>query len=264
MAKTIETQKYIEYTTSAILLRHKVTGEEIYLDSLESDKLAKTIDTEDIKGGITNETFVTINKNEKITFEAVDVLSREGLNIAKWGGTLKTGSDLVATCFPTNKAIIATGEVGSEVYTITLDETPIDTDTVVLFDNKNGEELVETTDYTVSGKEITIIKSGLTNADTIYVSSYDYVAPALTEYYDVTGSGVSAMFEAIIRKPIFDMLDNIKYWRETHIPKVQMDTAIEQSGNTEKGKQAVTHTFSVLKDDAYDYKMRVIHIKVAE
>lgn len=264
MAKTIETEKFIEYTTSAVLLRHKVTGEEIYLDSLESDKLAKTIDTEDIKGGITNETFVTINKNEKITFEAVDVLSREGLNIAKWGGTLKTGSDLVATCFPTNKAVIATGEVGSEVYTITLDETPIDIDTVVLFDNKNGEELVETTDYAVSGKEITIIKAGLTNANTIYVSSYDYVAPALTEYYDVTGSGVSAMFEAIIRKPIYDMTDTIKYWRETHIPKVQMDTAIEQSGNTEKGKQTVTHTFSVLKDDAYDYKMRVIHIKVAE
>ena len=251
--------KYIEYTTSNYLFKNVSTGVETFIDSAESDKLSKTVDSEDIKGGVFNQTFATINKDEKIQLEVTDVLSREELNLARWGATMKTGDDIVATIQP--KTYVVTNNDGKK---FTLDEQPIRNEDIAVYNVKDGSMLTLTTDYTVEGKNVTIVKEDINVNDQILVGSYRYTAPSQTEYYDVTGETVPTIYEVTRFKPVYNLNDEIVYWRETHMPRVQLDKAIEESGKTEKTKQTSTYTCNVLKDPNLPYTMRTIIRKVGK
>ncbi|WP_195618582.1 hypothetical protein [Clostridium paraputrificum] len=251
-------EKFIEYTTSNYLFKNIATGVETFIDSAESDKLSKTVDTEDIKGGVYNQTFTTINKNEKIALEVVDVLSREELNLARWGAVMQKGSDIVATAQPKMYDAIS----DSSTVKIILDEEPIDTEDVAIYDNKDRHMLTLTTDYTINGKDVEIKLAGAKATDKFFVGSYKYMAPADTEYYNITGETQPTIYEVTRFKPIYNLDDEIVYWRETHMPRVQLDKAIEETGNTEKTKQTSTYTCNVLRDPNMPYTMQTIHRKV--
>lgn len=262
MLKTVKNDKYIEYTTSEVILIND-KNEEIYLNGLKSDTLKKEVDTLEIKGGIENNTLTTIDKTVTYTFEAEDQLSNETLNIAKWKGAIGETSStatILLTQFPTNKTVKSDNKQDSPKLTIELDNEPSNADDLVLL--YKGEAL-QSSDYSLTGKEVTITKEGVTAGETIYVSSYSYVSGEGIKYYDVgstSSNTAGTIFKAIIRKPIYDLEDNIVYWRQTFCPKVQLDKNVEQTGNTEKGEQPSTHKFTVLKSDDYDYTMRIINI----
>lgn len=249
-------EKLVEYTTSYYIFRNLKTKEETFIDSAESDKLSKTIDVEEVKGGVMNNTLFTISKNEKIDLEVVDVLTREELNRARWGAELKKGA------IPVREVpfIYTAGDSeGKKVFE--LKSEPIDINSVKIFETKTKQLLAISTDYTITGKQVEITKSDVAVGDTFSVESYLYNSTAETEYYDVGVNSVPAVYDVTKMKPIYNTNDEIVYWRQTHMPKVQLDRSIEETGNTEKSKQTNTYKGSVQKGDNYPYTMRTIYVK---
>lgn len=245
--------QYIEYSVSDVILINKSTGMESFIASLESDKLSKSCDEEMIKGGSNNLTFATITKNQEIVYELTDVLSREDINLGKWGAKMKNGT-VLAYHRPHNYTV--TESTGKKV---TLDETPHDVNEVAIYNTKTNTLLNSSSDYSISGKEVTITAEGVNAGDTVWVTSYRYEKTTV-DYYDVGDSSVPSVYEVILMKPIYDTNDQIVFYRQTHIPKAKMSNNIESNGNTEKTKQTQTSTLTVMKDPAYDYVMRVMLI----
>lgn len=250
-------EKYVEYTTSYYIFKNIATGQETFIDSAESDKLAKTVDTEEVKGGPKNLTFFTISKNEKINIEVVDVLSREELIRARWGAELKKETGIALPQLPSIKTVKQ--NVGKLEFN--LDQKPIDNTKVVIYDNKTGTKLEPTTDYTITEKVVEIKKSGVNNGDTFYVESYTYASESEVEFYDVGTDSVPSVYEVYRIKEIYNTNDEVVYLRTTHMPKVQLDKAIEENGQTEKTKQTTTYSGTVQKSDNYPYVMRTVYVE---
>lgn len=250
-------EKLVEYTTSYYIFRNLKTGEETFIDSAESDKLSKSITVDDVKGGVYNNTFFSISKDEKIELEVVDILTREELNRNRWGAELSTGSIPVREIpFTYSVADLESSKKG-----FTLKSEPIDTASIKIYNATTGTILTADTDYTIEAKNVEIKTSDVKVGDTFYVESYLYNSTQTTEYYDVGVNSVPSVYDVTKMKPIFNTDDEIVFWRQTHMPKVQLDRSIEESGNTEKSKQTNTYKGSVQKSDKYPYTMRTIYVK---
>lgn len=262
VSKTINRNEFIEYTTSEVVFSNKSTKEEIYMDALTSDALEKKVEELEFKAGINNDTIMKIDKKVDYTFQAVSATSNESMVGSKLGAVEKateSGKLIKLTQFPVNKAIVKSGSEGSETYTITLDKTPIDETEIVL---AIGDEVLTSSDYSISDKTITITKTDVGEGDMVYVSSYKYLSETGVKYYDIgaTNASNSSVFEAVIRKPIYDKDNNIKYWRQIYCPKCQIDKNFKSEGKTERSQQDITYDFTILKDPNYDYVMQMCYI----
>lgn len=240
-------QSTMEVSVSDFIFRNKITGVESFVDSVESQTLSKSVQTEKIKAGIQNNTLCTIDGETETTLEIVDVLKRpELILLGKWGGQEKKGS-IVKTVFPNNYPV----ESGKK---ITLPHEPINEDDIVIY--QGTKALTVTTDYTISGKEVTIVSGDINEGDNLFITSFEYNAPSVT-YYDMGEGSNSTSFEILEKKPVFDLNMNIVQYKYTHYPKCRMSTDVEEAGETTRTKQTNTYSFSVEKDLAYNYLFRV-------
>lgn len=236
----------MEVSVSDFVLRNKVTGVESFVDSVESQTLSKTVQTEKIKAGIQNNTLCTIDGETETTLEIVDVLKRpELILLGKWGGKEKSGV-ITKTVFPNNYTVETEKK-------ITLPQQPINTSDIVVY---KGEKALESGNYSVSGKEITITDDSVNVGDNLFITSFEYTAESST-YYDMGEGSNSTTFEILEKKPVFDLNMNIIQYKYTHYPKCRMSTEVEESGETSRTKQTNTYSFSVEKDQNYNYLFRV-------
>ncbi len=235
----------LEVSVSDYVLRNLTTGVETFIDTVKSETLSKTSTITKLKCGINNDTIASINGDEEISLEIQDLVSRPELTNAKWGATVQNGA-IKKTVFPKNYIV-------EELKKITLPQTPLVEDEIVIY---NGSEpLTKTTDYTIADKVITIVKEDINVGDSLFITSYSYTGTS-GEYFEVSESANALAFEIIQRKPIFDTNMNIKSWRVRHFGKATLDPSTEETGESERGEQPITYTFSIEKNASLPYVFR--------
>lgn len=235
----------LEVSVSDYVLRNLTTGVETFIDTVKSETLSKTSTITKLKCGINNDTIASVPGDTEISLEIQDLVSRPELTNAKWGATIETGT-IKKTVFPKNYTV----ESGK---TITLPHVPIDEDEIVVY--QGNKVLEKTTGYTIAEKVITIVDDGVKEGDSLFITSYSYTANA-AEYFEVAESPTALAFEILQRKPIFDTDMNIKSWRIRHFGKATLDTSTEESGQSERGEQPITYTFSIEKNPNLPYVFR--------
>lgn len=249
-------EQFMETSTAEVIAINRATGEELFFGTLESDELSHEVETEEIKGGIWNDTITTINKNKTIKFKVTDVCSRMDVQMNKLGATIKTADNAVqAWHFPKNY------EVVNNVSTkeITLPETPKKPDELTIYNTKTNRVLALTTDYTLSGKTVTILSADINVGDNVFVTSYQYDKTGI-DYADISGQPLPQSYVLIVRKPLFDTDDTVVCWKQYFFPKAKMSGSFTLSGQTEKTKNAEDTEFTIEKDSTYDYLGRIMFI----
>lgn len=255
----------MEIAVADYYLYEPESGLELYSGTLESHELAKTVDTEDIKGGQRNDTIATITKSTDISLKVVDVCARQDVQALKLGGKItkvEASDNVLAMHMPEN---IEVKKVDTEKV-VTLPQAPHDGEEVVLYNNNTKKMLVKDTDYTYApetdAKKIVINAEDIKEGDTVFVTGYLYKTPEGTRYFDIKEGSIPTM-AAVIELPIF-VGDNVVAYKQYYFPKAQMDSAVTLSGSTEKTKSTDETNIKILKDRSKNYLGRVIYREVTE
>lgn len=249
-------EQYQETSTAEVIAINRATGQELFFATLESDELSHEVDTEEIKGGIWNDTISTINKSKTIRFKVTDVVSRMDVQMNKLGAEVKKAESAIqAWHFPHNYTVT----LNSENKEVTLDETPKKVEEVCIYNSKTKKLLQSSTDYNIVGNKITITASDINDGDNVFVTSYQYDKTGV-EYADISGKTLPQSYMLIVRKPLFNTDDTVVCWKQYFFPKAKMSGSFTLSGQTEKTKNTEDTEFIIEKDTAYDYLGRIMFI----
>lgn len=247
-------EQYMETSTAEVIAINRETGLEMFLSTLESDELTHDVAQEEIKGGIWNDTLTTINKNKTIKFKVVDPVSRMDVQMNKLGAELKTGNVLA---WHFDKAYTVEDSAGKKV--VTLDESPVDVRQLTIYNTKTKKVLVETTDYTITGKNVEIKSADILANENVFVGAYQFSKENVV-YGDISGKSLPSSYQLIIRKPLFDLNDTVVAYKQYFFPKAKMSGSFSIKGQTEKTKNTEETEFTIEKDLTYDYLGRIMLI----
>ena len=212
---------------------------------------------EEIKGGIGNDTLTTIRKGRTIKFKVSDPVTKLDIQLAKLGAELKNGSVLA---WHFDKAYtVATNLTKKEV---TLDEIPSDISKVIIYNTKTKKALVPTTDYVITGNKVEVKAVDILANDNIYVGAFEY--EKLADYADISNKPLPSSYTLIIRKPLFNLDEQIVAYKQYFFPKAKMSGSFTLKGATEKTKNVEDTEFTIEKDINYDYLGRIMFIKEGE
>lgn len=232
-------------------------GLEYYSGTLESHELSKSMDSEKIRAGQSNDTIATIDKNTEVSLKIVDVCARQDLQSLKLGGkiTKVTLSDNVYAYHMPKNYDVTTGKV------ITLDAVPKEGEEVAVYNNKTKEKLVITTDYTIADGVITIVADDILVGETVFVTGFYYKAPETAKYFEIKEGSVPTML-TVIEVPLFNTDTEIVAMKQYIFPRTKMNASVTVTGQTEKTKNTDETTIDILKDPSLNYLGRVIYLDV--
>lgn len=232
-------------------------GLEYYSGTLESHELSKSMDSEKIRAGQSNDTIATIDKNTEVSLKIVDVCARQDLQSLKLGGkiTKVTLSDNVYAYHMPKNYDVTTGKV------ITLDAVPKEGEEVAVYNNKTKEKLVITTDYTIEDDVITIVDADILVGETVFVTGFYYKAPETAKYFEIKEGSVPTML-TVIEVPLFNTDTEIVAMKQYIFPRTKMNASVTVKGQTEKTKNAEETSIDILKDPSVNYLGRVIYLDV--
>lgn len=231
-----------ELTTCEVVMYNPSTKMEYASASVKTDNLSKTESKTPVKAGIWNKTFFNLVSDTEVTFEYTDIKSDLGLEAQKFGGTLASKSCSNCLHYPTTYEI-----TGDDTLTVTLPEEPNDSTEVAIYDLQDGKMLETTTDYTISGKTITIKKSQLKAGDSIKVTSYTYTK--MVEMYEITGEQKPSVVSLFFRKPLFDANKKIVAFKQYYFPKAELSAEITLEGSSEQSEKTITNTLTITQGD---------------
>lgn len=168
-------------------------------ENLTESGIENALDKTEVRNGKRNKLFAILqsNKSANITLTQ-NVFNFEAIAV-------NTGEEIV-----TGAGVGLTDEVtltvvdDSSTLKITLPEKPLDK--VVLF--KDGVALVETTDYTIADKVVTITKSGIAKDDKIVVVPYKFETSAKTRTITVKADTLAKGGELILKTIEIDKNNN--------------------------------------------------------
>lgn len=249
-------EQYQETSTAEVSAINRATGQELFFATLEADELSHEVDSEEIKGGIWNDTISTINKSKTIRFKVTDVVSRMDVQMNKLGAEMKTAEKAIQ-CWhrPHNYTV----ELNASKKEITLDKEPKVTSSVSIYNSKTGKMLAPTTDFVITGNKVEIKSVDINDGDNVFVTAYKYDITDI-DYADISGKTLPQSYELIINKPLFNTDDTLVCWKQYYFPKAKMSGSFTLSGQTEKTKNSEDTEFIIEKDGAYDYLGRIAFI----
>ena len=168
-------------------------------ENLTESGIENALDKVEVRNGKRNKLFAILqsNKSANITLTQ-NVFNFEAIAV-NTGEEIVTGAGVGLTDEVTLTVVDDSGDLK-----ITLPELPLDK--VVLF--KDGVALVETTDYTVSDKEVTITKSGIVEDDKIVVVPYKFETSAKTRTITVKADTLAKGGELILKTIEIDKNNN--------------------------------------------------------
>lgn len=168
-------------------------------ENLTESGIENALDKTEVRNGKRNKLFAILqsNKSANITLTQ-NVFNFEAIAV-NTGEEIVTGAGVGLT-----DEVILTVVNDSSTLKITLPEKPLDK--VVLF--KDGVALVETTDYTISDKEVTITKSGIAKDDKIVVVPYKFETSAKTRTITVKADTLAKGGELILKTIEIDKNNN--------------------------------------------------------
>lgn len=247
-------EQLFELSTANFYALDPSTGLELYTGTLESDQLERTAEQEKIKGGIDNDTLTVIDKSSELNLTVTDVVNRRDMLAAKLGTSIQKGKVIV-------KHLPKNYEVKEDAgLKVTLSATPLADAVLNIYDNKDKAKMEVTTDYTISGNVITIVKEGIQAGDTIFVTGFDYETTA--EYIDIPSTSSTKSMQVIIEKPIWDADGEIVYYKQYNFPKAKIDGSFTTSGNTEKQANPDETKFTITKDGNEVSLGKIVYIPV--
>lgn len=168
-------------------------------ENLTESGIENALDKVEVRNGKRNKLFAILqsNKSANVTLTQ-NVFNFEAIAV-NTGEEIVTGAGVGLTDEVTLTVVDDSGDLK-----ITLPELPLDK--VVLF--KDGVALVETTDYTISDKEVTITKSGIVEDDKIVVVPYKFETSAKTRTITVKADTLAKGGELILKTIEIDKNNN--------------------------------------------------------
>ena len=168
-------------------------------ENLTESGIENALDKVEVRNGKRNKLFAILqsNKSANVTLTQ-NVFNFEAIAV-NTGEEIVTGAGVGLTDEVTLTVVDNSGDLK-----ITLPELPLDK--VVLF--KDGVALVETTDYTVSDKEVTITKSGIVEDDKIVVVPYKFKTSEKTRTITVKADTLAKGGELILKTIEIDKNNN--------------------------------------------------------
>ena len=168
-------------------------------ENLTESGIENALDKVEVRNGKRNKLFAILqsNKSANVTLTQ-NVFNFEAIAV-NTGEEIVTGAGVGLTDEVTLTVVDDSGDLK-----ITLPELPLDK--VVLF--KGGVALVETTDYTISDKEVTITKSTVAENDKIVVVPYKFETSAKTRTITVKADTLAKGGELILKTIEIDKNNN--------------------------------------------------------
>lgn len=256
MKELLMKEQLFELSTANFYGLDPATGLELYTGTLESDQLERTAEQEKVKGGIDNDTLTVIDKSSELTLTVTDVVNRRDMLATKLGTTIQNG-EVTVKHLPRNYEV----KLDSETKKVTLSATPIKPDDVKIYNNKTKKLLTKTTDYTISGAEITIVASDIEAGHTVFVTGFDYNTTA--DYIDIPSTSSTKAMQVIVEKPIWNANGEIVYYKQYNFPKAKIDGSFTTSGNTEKQANPDETKFTITKDGDEVSLGKIVYIPVS-
>lgn len=249
-------EELFELSTANFYALDPSSGLELYTGTLESDQLERTAEQEKIKGGIDNDTLTVIDKSSELNLTVTDVVNRRDILAAKLGTSIQKGKVIVKH-LPKNYEVKE-----SSGLKVTLSATPLAGVELSIYDNKDKTKMAKTTDYTISGNTITIVKEGVKAGDTVFITGYDYETTA--EYIDIPSTSSTKAMQVVVEKPIWNADGEIVYYKQFNFPKAKIDGSFTTAGSTEKQANPDETKFTITKDGNEVSLGKIVYIPVSE
>lgn len=158
-------EELYDLSVANALLIDEETGLELYSVSLETHAINQTAESELVKAGQNNDTFLEIKKDKEITIELVDIQQKRDWEALKLGGQLES-KKVKVSAFPRNYTV-----GGDGTKEIDLEYTPITGSKPVVYNKKTNKPL-EDGEVSLSGKKLSITASDIEKGDIVFVGSY--------------------------------------------------------------------------------------------
>lgn len=235
-----------------VLLIDNVDKKEFASATLEDAGFEITSETTDVEGGGELVAVLHSPRKENITLKDVrfhfDILAKQlGQDIVIGAGE--------AYAFPRDYTV----ETGK---TITLAQTPKTTTDLKLTDSA-GLPLVVTTDYTITGAEITIVKEGIAEGDIVKAGSYIFTTSATTETIEINNkkypNGVTCVLQTLEIAEDEEPLNDI----QIVFDKCVFDGSISINTNTKRDAARHDMNLKVLNKIGDDIAGRIRRIPIA-
>ena len=236
-------EELYDLSVANALLIDEETGLELYSVSLETHAINQTAESELVKAGQNNDTFLEIKKDKEITIELVDIQQKRDWEALKLGGQLETKTVKVSA-FPRNYTVGGTS--GKEIE---LEYTPVTGSKPVVYNKKTNTPLPDG-EVTLSGKKLTITTSDINKGDIVFVGSYFHEVEA--EAIDIKNDTAAPNMRLELDIPKFGADNKVKYIKKVVFYKVSLGEDFSMEGSSERTKQSTTHTMSVLKHPDYE------------
>ena len=235
-------EELYDLSVANALLIDEETGLELYSVSLETHAINQTAESELVKAGQNNDTFLEIKKDKEITIELVDIQQKRDWEALKLGGQLESRTVKVSA-FPRNYTV-----GGSDAKEITLEYTPVGEKPVVY--NKKTNTALPEGEVTLEGNKLTIASSGINHGDVVFVGSYFHQVEA--EAIDIKNESNVPNMRLELDIPKFGADNKVKYIKKVVFYKVSLGEDFSMEGSSERSKQSTTHTMKVLKHPDHD------------
>ena len=236
-------EELYDLSVANALLIDEETGLELYSVSLETHAINQTAESELVKAGQNNDTFLEIKKDKEITIELVDIQQKRDWEALKLGGQLETKTVKVSA-FPRNYTVGGTS--GKEIE---LEYTPVGGSKPVVYNKKTNKPLSDG-EVTLSGKKLTITTADINKGDIVFVGSYFHEVQA--EAIDIKNDTAAPNMRLELDIPKFGADNKVKYIKKVVFYKVSLGEDFSMEGSSERTKQSTTHTMSVLKHPDYE------------
>lgn len=236
-------EELYDLSVANALLIDEETGLELYSVSLETHAINQTAESELVKAGQNNDTFLEIKKDKEITIELVDIQQKRDWEALKLGGQLETRKVKVSA-FPRNYTV-----GGSTAKEIDLEYTPVGGSKPVVYNKKTNKPLPDG-EVTLSSKKLTITSSDINKGDIVFVGSYFHEVEA--EAIDIKNESNVPNMRLELDIPKFGSDNKVKYMKKVVFYKVSLGEDFSMEGSSERSKQSTTHTMTVLKHPDHD------------
>ena len=236
-------EELYDLSVANALLIDEETGLELYSVSLETHAINQTAESELVKAGQNNDTFLEIKKDKEITIELVDIQQKRDWEALKLGGQLES-KKVKVSAFPRNYTV-----GGDGTKEIDLEYTPITGSKPVVYNKKTNKPL-EDGEVSLSGKKLSITASDIEKGDIVFVGSYFHEVQA--EAIDIKNDTAAPNMRLELDIPKFGADIKVKYIKKVVFYKVSLGEDFSMEGSSERTKQSTTHTMSVLKHPDYE------------
>ncbi|MNH66531.1 hypothetical protein D3C73_185640 [compost metagenome] len=229
-----------------------VTGDVIGTTTLQEAGIEFSVSENEVRAGKGNQLIGVLHVSRDININLTDVEFKYDWLAKQLGQTVVTGAG-VAYAMPKWYKVATDA--------IELDETPVSVNDIAIYDAK-GIKLIPTTDFTLTGKTVEIIKLGIDDGDEVEVRTFKYATKPETQTIEIDnavfGKGVTAVLETIEIDGDETVVAKIQYQFDNAVPTGNF------SVNTQSERNATTQAFNlrVIKPKTSTVVGRVVRIPV--